>query len=110
MKSGLRFSMILFTFGAIAQLCEAAAQAASTASVPKAQAQKHSQSQQATPQATTTPPAPVGTPLSVSPNTYRGAEGKKKASGTACSTARLKKDGTLDCGMSGKAAAPPRPE
>jgi hypothetical protein len=49
-----------------------------------------------------------GKPSSVSSNTYQGATGKKKDPGTACSTARLNKDGTLDCGMSGKAAEPVR--
>ena len=57
----------------------------------------------------TTPPA-AGQQTGVRPNTYTGAQGKKSAPGTACSSARLKTDGSPDCGMSGKAAAPPHPK
>ena len=49
-------------------------------------------------------------PAQVSRDTYHGAAGKKKDPGTACSTARLKKDGSLDCGMTGKDASPTRPK
>ncbi|HET9388467.1 MAG TPA: hypothetical protein VFO44_02355 [Steroidobacteraceae bacterium] len=58
-----------------------------------------------TPPARTTPPT-AGSQTAV----YHGAQGKKSAPGTACSSARLKPDGSLDCGMSGKAAAPPHPK
>jgi hypothetical protein len=52
--------------------------------------------------------SPTAKPADVAPNTYHGAQGKKTDPGTACSTARVKKDGSLDCGMSGKAAVPVR--
>jgi hypothetical protein len=51
-------------------------------------------------------PAADDRPPSVSRDTYQGSQGKKKDPGTACSTARLKPDGTLDCGTSGKTATP----
>jgi hypothetical protein len=66
--------------------------------------------QQSTPPAHTTPPSAASQPTSVSPNTYHGAQGKKADPGTACNSARLKKNGALDCGMTGKAATPARPK
>ncbi len=42
----------------------------------------------------------------VIPHTYTGNAGKKDDPGTACSTARTKPDGSLDCGMSGKPITP----
>jgi hypothetical protein len=56
------------------------------------------------------PSAADDRPTQVAPNTYHGAQGSKKDPGTACSTARLKKDGTLDCGMSGKPVTPKPPK
>lgn len=53
-----------------------------------------------------TPSADKDRPAAAANPNYQGAQGKKKDVGTACSTARLKKDGSLDCGMSGKSAAP----
>jgi hypothetical protein len=54
----------------------------------------------------TVPSADKDRPAAAATPNYQGAQGKKKDPGTACSTARLKKDGSLDCGMSGKSAAP----
>lgn len=42
----------------------------------------------------------------VTPDTYTQSTGKKSDPGTACSTARTKPDGSLDCGMSGKPITP----
>ena len=43
-----------------------------------------------------------------SKQTYQGQTGRKSAPSTACSTARTKADGTLDCGTGGNAALPGR--
>jgi hypothetical protein len=45
-------------------------------------------------------------PVSGTQTTYRGNTGKKPAVGTACSTARVKPNGDLDCGTGGAAALP----
>ncbi len=46
------------------------------------------------------------TPSATSGKTYGGNTGKKSAPGTACSTARQKPNGDLDCGTGGNAALP----
>jgi hypothetical protein len=81
----------------------AAPPGASAKATQPAKARHHSPS---APPVRTTPPT-ARSQSAVTPNTYTGAQGKKSAPGTACSSARLKPDGSLDCGMSGKAAAPP---
>jgi len=53
------------------------------------------------------PTAQPGRPAAVPRGIYSGSSGKKSDPGTACSTARTKPDGTLDCGMSGKPVTPP---
>jgi hypothetical protein len=67
---------------------------------------QNTSTQPAKPKAQQRAPAADDRPPSVSRDTYQGAQGKKKDPGTACSTARLKPDGTLDCGTSGKTATP----
>lgn len=113
MKNSVLFVLVLL---AVAVAAQSAAQATNdpgasppaATSKPSMTAAPSKQKPKAPPAATTPPLA--GQRAAATPNTYTGAQGKKPDPGTACSSARLKKDGSLDCGMSGKAAAPPHPK
>jgi hypothetical protein len=88
----------------------AVAEAAPTqpaASGPAAVARKHKSSSASASASRASPP--TNGPSAVAPNTYRGAAGKKPNAGTACGTARLEKDGAIDCGTPGTSATPHPP-